>query len=49
MTAFDDTNNDKYVLIFQDIVYEDSFYLEIYECYATFEYINIKYHEKVGV
>jgi len=50
MTAF---NNDvianKYVLLFQDICYEDSCYLEVYESYADFDYINVKYHEKIGI
>ena len=49
MTAFDDTNTNKYVLLFQDICYEDSCYLEVYESYATFDYINVKYHEKIGL
>jgi len=48
MTAFDDTNNNKYVLLFQDIVFDESCYLEVYESYATFDYINVKYHEKIG-
>jgi len=49
MTAFDNTNEGKYVLIFQDIVFENSCYLEIYESYATFDFINVKYHEKIGL
>ena len=48
MTAFDNTNENKYVLIFQDIVFDESCYLEIYESYATFDYIKVKYHEKIG-
>ena len=49
MTAFDDTNNNKYVLLFQDIIFEESCYLEVYESYATFDYINVKYHKKIGL
>ena len=51
MTAFEDSNNDKYVLLFQDICYEDSCYLEIYGMHTSceFNYINVKYHEKIGI
>ena len=49
MTAFDDTNGNKYVLLFQDICYDESCYLEVYESYAEFDYINVKYHEKIGI
>lgn len=48
MTCFDDNNNDKYVLLFQGICYNDSCYLEVYDSYAEFDYINVKYHEKIG-
>ena len=48
MTAFENTNDSKYVLLFQDIIFNESCYLEVYESYATFDYINVKYHEKIG-
>ena len=48
MTCFDDTNNEKYVLLFQGICYNDSCTLEIYDSSAEFDYINVKYHEKIG-
>ena len=48
MSAFENTNESKYVLLFQDIVFDDSCYLEVYESYATFDFINVKYHEKIG-
>lgn len=48
MTAFENTNDSKYVLLFQDIIFDESCYLEVYESYATFDYINVKYHEKIG-
>ena len=48
MTAFDDTNNDKYVLLFQNIMYDSLCYLEVYNSSAEFDYINVKYHEKIG-
>nr|BDI55235.1 MAG: DUF2961 containing protein [uncultured archaeon] len=48
MTAFDDDNNLKYVLLFKDISYDETCYLEVYESYAEFDYINVKYHEKIG-
>ena len=51
MTAFDDNNNDKFVLLFQDICYEDYCSLEIYNMHTSceFDYINVKYHEKISL
>jgi uncharacterized coiled-coil protein SlyX len=50
MTAFDDTNNSKYVLLFQDIMYDSICTLEIYDAHysAELEYVNVKYHEKIS-
>lgn len=48
MSAFNDENDSKYVLLFKDICYDESCYLEIYESHADFDYVNIKYHEKIG-
>jgi len=48
MTAYNNTIDNKYVLLFQDICYDEYCTLEVYESYAEFDYINVKYHEKIG-
>ena len=49
MTAYNDDIANKYVLLFQDICYDDYCSLEVYESYADFDYINVKYHEKISI
>lgn len=47
MTCYEDTQESKYILQIQDIAYEDSLIVEIYNSVATFEQIYMKYHEVI--
>lgn len=49
MTCYEDSNNNFYVLIFQNIVFTNSLVIEVYGSTTTFTEIYLKYHKKVGI